>query len=96
MTSGPVAPTDRLVVGGLYRFVRNPMYLAVLAAIAGQAVMLGQPVLVAYGVVVGVAVVSFVRGYEEPTLQQRFGPAYDEYRQAVPAWLPRLRPRGRA
>jgi protein-S-isoprenylcysteine O-methyltransferase Ste14 len=88
-TPAPPAPTERLVVGGLYRYVRNPMYLAVLAAILGQALLLGQAVLVAYAVVVLVTVVSFVRGYEEPTLRERFGPAYDDYRAAVPGWLPR-------
>jgi protein-S-isoprenylcysteine O-methyltransferase Ste14 len=88
-TPAPLAPTERLVVGGLYRYVRNPMYLAVLSAILGQALLLGQAVLVLYAVVVMVAVVSFVRGYEEPTLRERFGRAYDDYRASVPGWFPR-------
>lgn len=91
-TPAPVAPTERLVVGGLYRYVRNPMYLAVLAAIAGQALILGRLALLAYGAVVAVAFVAFVRLYEEPTLQQTFGDAYETYRRAVPGWFPRLRP----
>jgi protein-S-isoprenylcysteine O-methyltransferase Ste14 len=91
-TPAPVAPTERLVVGGLYRYVRNPMYLAVLAAIAGQALILGRAALVAYGAVVAVAFVAFVRLYEEPTLRATFGDAYETYRRAVPGWLPRLRP----
>jgi protein-S-isoprenylcysteine O-methyltransferase Ste14 len=91
-TPAPVAPTERLVVGGLYRYVRNPMYVAVLAVILGQAVLLGRPVLVLYAVVVFVAVASFVRWYEEPTLAERFGRDYERYRAAVPAWWPRLRP----
>jgi protein-S-isoprenylcysteine O-methyltransferase Ste14 len=91
-TPAPVAPTERLVVGGLYRYVRNPMYLAVLAAIVGQALILGRVELIVYGAVVGVAFVAFVRLYEEPTLQETFGDAYETYRRAVPGWWPRLRP----
>jgi protein-S-isoprenylcysteine O-methyltransferase Ste14 len=92
-TPAPVAPPQHLVVGGLYRYVRNPMYVAVAATIVGQALLLGQPVLFAWAAVFVVAVWSFVRFYEEPTLHQRFGADYDDYRRAVPAWLPRLRRR---
>lgn len=88
-TPAPPGPTDRLVVGGLYRYVRNPMYLAVIATILGQAVVLGRPILLAYSAVVAVTVASFVRWYEEPTLSRQFGAAYDAYRHTVPAWLPR-------
>jgi protein-S-isoprenylcysteine O-methyltransferase Ste14 len=91
-TPAPVAPTERLVIGGLYRYVRNPMYLAVLAAIVGQALILGRVALIAYGTVVAVAFVVFVRLYEEPTLRETFGDAYETYRRAVPGWWPRLRP----
>ena len=91
-TPAPVAPTEVLVVGGLYRYVRNPMYLAVLSVVAGQALVLWRPVLVAYGVALAVAFVAFVLGYEEPTLRRRYGPGYDDYRAAVPGWRPRLRP----
>ena len=91
-TPAPVAPTAQLVVGGLYRHVRNPMYLAVGATIVGQALLLGRPVLLAYAAAFFVAVVAFVRGYEEPTLARRFGARYEEYRRAVPGWRPRLRP----
>ena len=65
-TPAPVAPTQHLVVGGLYRYVRNPMYLAVAATIVGQALALGQPVLLAYAAVFAVVVYVFVRLYEEP------------------------------
>jgi protein-S-isoprenylcysteine O-methyltransferase Ste14 len=92
-TPAPVAPPERLVIGGLYRYVRNPMYLAVLAAIAGQALVLGQPVLWLYGALVGAAVVSFVKLYEEPTLAARHGTQYDNYRREVRGWWPRLSPR---
>lgn len=91
-TPAPAAPTERLVVGGLYRYVRNPMYLAVAAAIVGQALLLGRPVLLPYATAVTVANLAFVRWYEEPTLLRQFGSQYDTYRQAVPAWLPRLHP----
>ena len=91
-TPAPVAPTETLVVGGLYRYVRNPMYLAVLATIVGQGLLLGQAVLFGYAVVVWVAFASFVRLYEEPHLSQRFGASYQVYRAAVPAWVPRPRP----
>ena len=87
-TPAPVAPTERLVVGGLYRYVRNPMYLAVEATIVGQALLLGQAVLLAYAAVFALAVVSFVHWHEEPTLRRRFGAEYDAYRRAVPAWWP--------
>jgi len=91
-TPAPVAPTQQLVLGGLYRYVRNPMYLAVLALIVGQALILGRLGLVAYAGIVAVAFIVFVRGYEEPTLRARFGPAYEAYRRAVPGWWPRRHP----
>ena len=95
-TPAPVAPTEHLVVGGLYRFVRNPMYLAVGAIIVGQALLLGRAVLLAYAAVFAVAVAAFVHLYEEPTLARRYGVEYESYRRAVPGWWPRWTPwRGR-
>ena len=91
-TPAPVAPTQELVVGGLYRYVRNPMYLAVLAAIAGQALVLGRMVLLAYAAVMAAAFVAFVHWYEEPTLAEQFGARYQAYRRAVPGWWPRRHP----
>src|SRR6266571_7831766 len=85
-TPAPVAPTEHLVVGGLYRYVRNPMYLAVVAAITGQALVLDQAVLLAYAAAVWVVVASFVRLYEEPTLTRQFGAQYETYKRSVPAW----------
>jgi protein-S-isoprenylcysteine O-methyltransferase Ste14 len=92
-TPAPVAPTERLVVGGLYRYVRNPMYLAVVAVIVGQALVLGQLALLGYAVVAILAFAAFVRLYEEPVLSRRYGAQYEAYRRAVPAWLPRVRAR---
>jgi protein-S-isoprenylcysteine O-methyltransferase Ste14 len=89
-TPAPVAPTERLVVGGVYRYVRNPMYLAVLAVIVGQALVLGQLHLLTYAGIVGAAMAAFVRWYEEPMLARQFGREYDEYRREVPGWWPRF------
>ena len=94
-TPAPVAPTERLVVTGLYRHVRNPMYLAVTSVIVGQALVLGRPVLLVYAAVFLLVVVAFVRLYEEPTLEAEYGESYEEYRAAVPGWFPRLRRRHR-
>jgi protein-S-isoprenylcysteine O-methyltransferase Ste14 len=91
-TPAPVAPPERLVVGGVYRYVRNPMYLAVGATIVGQALLLGQFGLLAYAAAFWAVTYGFVRLYEEPTLSARFGAGYDTYRRTVPGWLPRLRP----
>jgi protein-S-isoprenylcysteine O-methyltransferase Ste14 len=90
-TPAPIAPTDELVVSGLYRHVRNPMYVAVVAIIAGQALVLGQEVLLVYAAAMWAVFASFVRLYEEPTLLATYGAQYDACRRAVPAWLPRLR-----
>ena len=91
-TPAPVAPTRRLVVGGLYRHVRNPMYVAVAATIVGQAMVLGQAGLLLYALIFAVTVSVFVHFSEEPTLARQFGAEYDRYRRAVPAWWLRLRP----
>ena len=92
-TPAPVAPTQRLVVGGLYRSVRNPMYLAVAATIVGQGLLLGREVLLAYALLFAATVFAFVRLYEEPALARRFGADYERYRSEVPGWWPRLRRR---
>ena len=88
----PVAPPDRLVIGGLYRYVRNPMYVAVFAADLGQAMIFGDPWLLVYVAVLAIPVYSFVRWYEEPDLRRRFGADYDAYRSHVPGWWPRVHP----
>jgi protein-S-isoprenylcysteine O-methyltransferase Ste14 len=91
-TPAPVAAPERLVVGGVYRYVRNPMYVAVLAAIVGQALLLGRLGLLLYAGAIWLVAAAFVRWYEEPTLTRRFGADYEAYLRAVPAWWPRLRP----
>ena len=91
-TPAPVAPPAILVVGGLYRHVRNPMYVAVTAMIAGQAVLFGSRALLAYAAGVWLLFHLFVVGYEEGALRRQFGAAYDRYRAHVRRWWPRLRP----
>lgn len=90
-TPAPVAPTERLVIGGVYRHVRNPMYVAVVAAIGGQALILWQARLLIYTIVVLGAVGAFVRWYEEPLLRRKYGAAYERYCESVPGWWPRWR-----
>jgi protein-S-isoprenylcysteine O-methyltransferase Ste14 len=87
-TPAPVAPPERLVVGGVYRWVRNPMYVAVVATILGQALLLGRLVLVAWAAIFWAVTASYVRLYEEPNLRRRFGADYEEYCRTVRAWLP--------
>jgi protein-S-isoprenylcysteine O-methyltransferase Ste14 len=88
-TPAPVAPTESLVVTGPYRYVRNPMYLGVGAAILGQALLSPSWAIAAYAVAYGVAVFAFVRFYEEPTLLRVHGEQYRRYREDVPGWWPR-------
>jgi protein-S-isoprenylcysteine O-methyltransferase Ste14 len=91
-TPAPISPPERLVVGGVYRYIRNPMYVAVLATIVGQALLLGQLGLLLYTAAFWLIAAAFVRWYEERALTRRFGADYETYRRAVPAWWPRLRP----
>ena len=91
-TPAPIAPPSQLVVvGGLYRYVRNPMYVGILSAVAGQALLLGRPVLWAWFGVLAIAFGSFVQLYEQPKLARLFGEDYARYRREVPGWVPRLR-----
>lgn len=89
-TPAPVLPTRHLVVTGLYRHVRNPMYVAVVSAIAGQGLLLGDLRVLGYGALVWTAFHTFVLGYEEPTLRRAFGAEYEEFCANVPRWIPRV------
>ena len=91
-TPAPVAPPRHLVVTGFYRFVRNPMYLAVLAIVLGNALLLGDGLIVVYAVAVALGFASFVHFYEEPALRGQFGDEYLEFCAHVPRWIPRLTP----
>ena len=91
-TPAPILPPSRLVVTGLYRHVRNPMYVAVVSLIVGQGLVLGDSRVIGYGACVWLAVHLFVLGYEEPTLRRTFGAEYERFCANVPRWLPRPRP----
>jgi len=91
-TPAPIMPTKHLVVTGFFRYVRNPMYIAVDSLILGQGFLFANRGVLEYGLVVAAAFFTFVLLYEEPTLRKTFGPEYDEYRAHVRRWLPRLTP----
>lgn len=91
-TPAPVAPTRHLVVTGFYRYVRNPMYLGVLAIILGNGVLLSDIWIAAYAIGIALAFASFVYVYEEPTLRDQFADEYREYCAHVRRWIPRLTP----
>ena len=89
-TPVPFAPPQRLVVGGVFRFVRNPGYLAALAVIVGEALLFGSTRVLIYALGAALAFHAFVVGYEEPTLRSKFGAEYAAYARGVPRWIPRL------
>jgi len=91
-TPAPVFPTQHLVVSGFYRYVRNPMYVAVMSVIFGQALIFGSVALLGYAVVPWLAAHAFVVAYEEPKLRASFGAEYTAFCAAVPPWIPRLTP----
>jgi protein-S-isoprenylcysteine O-methyltransferase Ste14 len=91
-TPVPIAPPTELVVGGVYRYVRNPMYLALASTVLGLALILGSRRLLLYVTVMAVPVSVFVRFQEEPRLARIFGEQYERYCANVPRWAPRLRP----
>jgi protein-S-isoprenylcysteine O-methyltransferase Ste14 len=91
-TLAPGVPTERLVVSGLYRFVRNPMYIGVLVAMGGEAVLFQAQSMVLYAAVVWMGFHLFISFYEEPTLVRRYGAEYLRYAAYVPRWWPRLTP----
>ena len=91
-TPAPLYPTQTLVLSGAYRYVRNPMYLAVVSLIVGQALLVGCMPLLWYGVGMAVVTHLFVLAYEEPTLRQTYSAQYDDYTKNVRRWIPRLTP----
>jgi len=91
-TPAPIDPPKTLVATGLYRYVRNPMYVGVVAAILGEALLYASPLLLFYGSTVFLGFLLFVVFYEEPTLARKFGESYAAYRRAVPRFLPRPTP----
>jgi protein-S-isoprenylcysteine O-methyltransferase Ste14 len=91
-TPAPVAPPKRLIVTGLYRYVRNPMYVAVALLIFGQGLLFGSAGLLEYGLIVWLGFYAFVLLYEEPALRRKFGEEYEQFCAHVPRWIPRLKP----
>jgi protein-S-isoprenylcysteine O-methyltransferase Ste14 len=89
-TPAPIDPPKELLVGGLYRYVRNPMYLGVLLILWGEALVFGSPTLLFYSLILLAAFHLFVLLYEEPTLTNKFGEPYRRYCREVPRWLPKL------
>jgi protein-S-isoprenylcysteine O-methyltransferase Ste14 len=91
-TPVPVASPPRLVLSGFYRYVRNPIYAGFLAVLIGEVLLFASLGLVEYTVVAWCVGAAAVRFYEEPALARKFGAEYQDYRRAVRAWIPRLRP----
>ena len=91
-TPAPVFPTKHLVVSGLYRHVRNPMYVAVVMTLLGQGLIFGSVALLEYGAVVWLLFHLFVLTYEEPKLRRSFPSDYQSFCAEVPRWIPRLTP----
>ena len=89
-TLSPMDPPRHLVIRGLYKYVRNPMYLSVTTIVLGEVLLTHSLALALYWAIWFVAVNLFVMGYEEPTLRRRFGRPYDEYTEHVGRWVPRL------
>ena len=93
-TPSPTDPPRELVVNGLYRYVRNPIYLGVLAVFMGYVLWHPSRAILLCPVLVAVSSHLFVIFYEEPHLRKTFGEAYDAYCKAVPRWNPKLFRRG--
>ena len=91
-TPAPIAPPRHLVVTGLYRYVRNPMYVAVSSLVFGQGLFFSNVQVLKYGLAVVVGFHLFVLLYEEPALRHKFGNEYDVYCKNVRRWWPRLKP----
>jgi protein-S-isoprenylcysteine O-methyltransferase Ste14 len=87
-TLSPVDPPRHLVIRGLYRYVRNPMYLSVTIIVLGEVLVTRSSALALYWVIWFLGANLFVMGYEEPTLRRDFGASYDEYRRRVGRWIP--------
>lgn len=90
-TPAPIDPPRSLVVRGLYRYVRNPMYIGILLLLAGEALLFQSRSLLGYAGIVFFFFFLFVVAYEEPALARKFGQDYERYCDRVPRWIPRLR-----
>ena len=90
-TPAPIDPPKELVTVGFYRYVRNPMYVGILAVIIGHFLWFGYWRLLMYAILVFTAFNTFVAYYEEPTLKRKFGASYENYLRNVPRWIPRFK-----
>ena len=90
-TPAPIAPTKHLVITGLHRYVRNPMYIGVFLVIGGESALFHSAILAVYAAILCVPVQLFVVFYEEPKLLRQFGESYEHYRHSVPRWIPRVK-----
>jgi protein-S-isoprenylcysteine O-methyltransferase Ste14 len=91
-TPSPAAPTTHLLIGGAFRHLRHPMYVATATVIVGEALLFAQPILFVGAAAYLTAMATLAHTIEDPRLARRFGASYDTYRQAVPGWIPRTRP----
>ncbi len=91
-TAAPYDPPRALVVQGLYRYVRNPMYVSATLIVLGIGLWTAAAILFGYSLLLALSYNFFVRYYEEPRLQRTFGQSYLEYCAAVPRWWPRVTP----
>lgn len=91
-TPAPPLPPETLVVTGLYRYVRNPMYVSIVLILAGEGLLLASGGVFFYAACAWLATHLFICLYEEPTLRRSFGPSYRTYCAHVPRWIPRLTP----
>jgi protein-S-isoprenylcysteine O-methyltransferase Ste14 len=89
-TPAPFDPPRALVVGGLYRLVRNPMYIGDLLVLWGESLLFGSLLLLAYSLLILAVCHLFIVLFEEPALRRTFGGAYERYCDAVPRWIPAL------
>lgn len=89
-TPAPIDAPKRLVVGGLYQYVRNPMYVGVLSVVLGWTFLSRSLELLGYAALLALCFHAFIRLYEEPTLAKQFGPEYEAYLASVGRWLPKL------
>ena len=89
-TLAPVDPPKHLVIHGLYRYVRNPMYVSVMTILLGEAVFFASLPILIEAVIFFIVTNLFIRWYEEPALQEQFGESYEEYKKSVRRWIPRL------
>ncbi|MCI0563993.1 MAG: isoprenylcysteine carboxylmethyltransferase family protein [Nitrososphaera sp.] len=90
-TPAPIDPPKRFVAKGLFRIVRNPMYVGITLILTGESILFESPKLLAYAAILWVGFHLFVIFYEEPTLRKKFGTIYEEYCRSVPRWIPKIK-----